>query len=135
MTTEINNKNGSAPPLSNDLLFDFHSSTNIAEIFVDPGDDIRSLVMRGYFKDEKQAIAVILLYDQLNEFSVQEGVDTLLLYVAALCAIKGRSRLEALQALTNILVSSYFGGGKKEVFKGGRNEQQHDGRYDTTQRP
>lgn len=124
---DINEKTNGAAPLSNNLLFPFTGGSGRADIFVEPGDSIEALFMRSNFTDERAAAAHVLLYDQLREFNVVEGIETLKVHIAAKCSIKGRSRLEALQAQTDCVVPSFFGGaGKAAVVRGGRSRDERD---------
>ena len=110
-----------------------HRST---EIFVNPGKrtDPLELLMRTVFKNEKQAIAAVLLYSKCAKYGFQRGIDDLMALCAAKCSIDGRSTALALMAETGAVapgvleaLSKGVGGTQKNMKRQQKHNRNDDG--------
>jgi len=80
---------------------------SVAKEFVHPGKEPLELMMRCYFDDEREVNAAVLYLAKCDEFGDVEGKKVLLMKLAAKTSIKGKSRLDLLQAVTGTLLREY----------------------------
>ena len=71
--------------------------------------DLNEAIARSQFRDANHLNAVIALARKLIKFGIQDGLDTLLLYVNGLPAIGGYSRIQAIMAHTGIISAEAAG--------------------------
>lgn len=75
-----------------------------AKELVHPGKEPLELLMRCYIDDERELNAAILYLSKCEEFNDEDGKKLLLMKLAGKTSIKGRSRVDLLQAITGTLL-------------------------------
>jgi hypothetical protein len=68
--------------------------------FVDPGDDPKKLLMRGFLINNRQATAAARYLARCEEFGYQRGKERLLYKLAADCGVRSHHVLMLLMAVT-----------------------------------
>ena len=100
-----------------DNMFSQQDFPNMLKQFVHPGKgDPKELLMRCYFKDERERNAAVLYYAKCVEFDLKEEMEVLADWLAATVSVRGLSRRELLMGATGIIAPTLYedGGGKKK---------------------
>lgn len=100
-----------------DNMFAQQDFPNMLKQFVHPGKgDPKELLMRCYFKDERERNAAVLYYAKCVEFDLKEEMEVLADWLAATVSVRGLSRRELLMGATGIIAPTLYedGEGKKK---------------------
>lgn len=100
-----------------DNMFTQQDFPNMLKQFVHPGKgDPKELLMRCYFKDERERNAAVLYYAKCVEFDLPIEKAVLANWLAASVSVHGLARRELLMGATGIIAPGLYedgGGGKK----------------------
>ena len=121
---------GQSYPVDNknflDNMFAQQDFPNMLKQFVHPGKgDPKELLMRCYFKDERERNAAVLYYAKCEEFDLPIERGVLANWLAASVSVHGLARRELLMGATGIIAPTLYedGEGKKK-----RRRQDTDGK-------
>lgn len=113
--------NGQRYPVDNknflDRTFSQQDFPNMLKQFVTPGKgDPKDLLMRCYFKDERERNAAVLYYAKCVEFGLKEEMEVLANWLASTVSVRGMARRELLMGTTGIIAPTLYPGaeGKKK---------------------
>ena len=98
-------------------MFTQQDFPNMLKQFVHPGKgDPKELLMRCYFKDERERNAAVLYYAKCIEFGLKEEMEVLADWLASTVSVQGMARRELLMGTTGIIAPTLYevGEGKKK---------------------
>ena len=90
-------------------LIDTQDMPNMMRSLVEPGENIKDLLMRTVLLDVDESTQLALAISYCLKYSCKHQLDSLLYLLAARCSVNETSRRELLMAITGILSPGMLG--------------------------